>query len=129
MVQVKKSYYKILLRLLNVDKFYLETGFEQAIKFLGGKNFYEISYTEILINSYLQTQNYTLYTVLKLTMLTIEMWKNQLKLLEPKGQFCFIISCDANRVTLRFHKVREGQPEWLNNDLEIYDQPIGYLVY
>ena len=125
--EFKKVYDCIIISSEKVEE--LEAEFEQALKFLGGKNFYEISNTEILINSYLQTQNYTLYTVLKLTMLTIEMWKNQLKLLEPKGQFCFIISCDANRVTLRFHKVREGQPEWLNNDLEIYNQPIGYLVY
>ena len=124
--EFKKVYDCIIISSQKVEE--LETKFEQALKFLGGKNLYEISSTEILINSYLEMKNCTLYTILKLTLMTIEIWKLQLKLLEPQGQFCFIISCDANRVTLRFHKVREDQPEWLDNDLETYDQPIGYLI-
>lgn len=45
----KKIYDYIIISLENTDK--LEKTFQSSVQFLGGKNFYEISETEILINS------------------------------------------------------------------------------
>lgn len=125
---LKKVYDCIIISSENSDR--LETNFKASVEFLGGKNCYEISETEILMNSYLEDsgREYSLYTLLQLAQMVVHIWQLQLKVLDSDSKFCFIISCDENRVTLRFHKVRVGEPEWLAADLDLYDEPVGYII-
>lgn len=125
----KKVYDCIIISLENTDK--LEKTFQSSVQFLGGKNFYEISETEILINSYLKmdTKKYSLHTLLKFTLIVVRIWKIQLKELDSEAKFCFIISVDKSNVTLRYHKVRLDETEWLVDDLDSYEEPIGYIIY
>lgn len=126
--ELKKVYDCIIISSENLDE--LEANFESSIEFLGGKNFYEVSETEILMNSYLEDsgKKYSLYTLLNLAQMVVYIWQVQLNSLDSDSKFCFIISCDEKRVTLRFHKVREGEPEWLADDLDLYDEPVGYII-
>lgn len=125
---LKKVYDCIIISSKNVGE--LEKNFKSSLEFLGGKNFYEISETEILINSYLEDSGseYSLYTLLHLVQMVVYIWDAQLKLLDTDTKFCYIISCDENRVTLRFHKVRAEEPGWLVDDLDLYDDPVGYMI-
>lgn len=48
---------------------------------------------------------------------------------EHDEKFCAIMSEDDGRWTYRFHIVREGEPLWINEDLERFSQPIMYDVF
>lgn len=52
----------------------------------------------------------------------------ELKIIDCESKFCLISSCDDDNVTIRFHKIRNEEPLWLSDDLEQYDQPVGYII-
>jgi len=90
---------------------------------------YEASNTETYINYFLEEENLTLNEIVSITFVVIEVWGQQLKLLEPESQFCFIISCDTEyeSVTMRFHKVRSEELMWLGEGWENSKTPVGCI--
>lgn len=105
----------------------LKRDFDATINYLGDINYYEIYDTEVLINSYLENENYTKEELLYITIMVIKAWKYKLNMITDK-KIRFIISFDENRVTLRFHQIRDDGYEWLESDLDSYDGPIGYIT-
>lgn len=105
----------------------LETKFEDIINYLGSTNYYEVYDTEILINSYLENEDFTKETLLYISIMVIKIWRYQLNFITNR-KICFIISFDESRVTLRFHQVRGDGYEWLESDLNSYDEPVGYII-
>lgn len=91
------------------------------------KTEYEIDKTETLINSYIDDSELYASDVVPFALIIARVWANMLKLLTQDDKICFIISCSDKLVTLRFHKLRSGE-EWLNQDLEGYNQPICRLI-
>lgn len=81
---------------------------------------YEASNNEIRINSYIDYEEKNNIDVLKLGLLVVENLKNRLKV--EFNQYRFIIYLSVNSrggVTLRFHKKRVDELNWLDtNDLE-----------
>lgn len=58
-------------------------------------------------------------------------WAVQVKAMDPSAKYCFLVGCDCDsgNVTLRFHKVRPDEPNWLTDDLEDYQlDAVGYFI-
>lgn len=109
------------------DKLINEDKIVQLIKVLGDKTGLEASENEIRLNDFFEN-DLPLETSLALALLVIEIWKNRLKIVFPTYTFCLILSIDSDYVTLRFHRLRMKEPMWISEDLEKYNQPIGYVI-
>lgn len=96
----------------------------------GDKTGFESSNTETLINSFIKDDELTVSDILPVALTVINNWINVLKRLEPNCKFCFILSCDCEMsyVTLRFHKVRNNEQFWISDDIENFQQPVGYVI-
>jgi len=101
--------------------------FLKVIKMHNDKTGYETCNTDTRVNDYIVDEISDL-EALAIAFMTIDIWSNKLKMLEPNSKFCFIIDCNDGYVTLRFHKVRAEESGWLCNDIDSYTEPIGYLV-
>lgn len=62
----------------------------------------------------------------QIALLVIRLWSTQLKIIAPDSVFCFILSCNTERVEIRFHKKRSNELSWLNENIESYKEAIGY---
>ena len=96
----------------------------------GNRTSYEASENEIYINYFVKGENYTLRDLMEVALILIDVLGYQLKQLEPESKFCFPVSCDPefNSVTMWFHKVREEDGMWLVENLDLYKEPIGYVI-
>ncbi|MDA1476423.1 hypothetical protein [Bacillus changyiensis] len=93
---------------------------ERVMKFHRDKTGYEASCNELRVNDYIQNTDET--TVLLYAFQTMDGWEKQLKDRFPQHKFILILSYDQGYATLRFHKKREDESNWLSADLEKYKQ-------
>ena len=106
----------------------LEETFDKAMGMYLDKTGYEASNTETQINSFFE-DSISMEFGTKLALMVLKVWKLQLKDMNPQSNFCLIISCDEDRVEIRFHQVRENEKMWLDEELEHYkDEAIGYVI-
>jgi len=106
-----------------------EQQFGEVIKSYGDKTGYEASNTEVRINDFISNSDIILDDeILRLALLVINIWSNKIKAIYPSDKFCFIISISKSYATLRFHKVRENEGMWLSDDLEKYEEAVGYII-
>ena len=116
----------ILISEKSVDK--LEDTFDKAVEMHMDKTGYEASSTETQINCFFE-HSISMEFGVKVALIVLEVWRLQLKNMEPQSKFCLIMSCDEEHVEIRFHKVRKNEKMWLNKDLEKYkDEAIGYVM-
>ena len=101
--------------------------FNKLLKIHDDKTGFEASYNEVRINDYIENE-ISVNESLLIVLLLIDIWGLKLKSLNPKSKFCFIVSCEPPYTTLRFHKVRSDEILWISEDLEKFDQPIGYTI-
>lgn len=88
------------------------------------KTDFEAGHNEILINS--------LFPKKKITPAFAMQFFAQFnaKLQEDFNEtICAIMSEDDGRWTYRFHIVRDGEPLWISEDLEMFSQPIMYDIF
>ena len=103
--------------------------FNKVIKIYGDKTGYEASNTEIRINDFIKNDDSVhINEVLRVALIVINVWSDKIKLLCPEDHFCYIIAITKNYVTIRFHKLRTNEIMWLNDDLEGYEEAIGYFT-
>lgn len=106
----------------------LKENFKKAVLMHTDKIGYEAGNTEIRINDYVESINNSVQGMLQIALIVIECWLNKLKNIDKTSKFCFIISCDNENVTIRFHKVRENEKMWISKELEEYKEPVGYII-
>ena len=104
--------------LKNVEEMYID------------KTGYEASITDTLINYYIEEEDVKLQDILPVAFTVIDVWSSQLKMIDSLSKFCFIVTCesDYNHVTIRFHKLRDNEPMWIDSNLEQYEEPVGYVI-
>ena len=101
--------------------------FDNALKMYLDKTGYEAGNTEIRINDFLENP-ISVLDAIELAFLVIECWAFQLINRDIRSKTCFILSCDGDYVTLRFHITRENENMWLMDSLEDYKEPVGYII-
>lgn len=104
----------------------LETNFSKMISMYGDRTGYEASNTEVRINDFIENGDLDVYDLVSIALLAIQCWSAKIKYVDDSSKFCFILSCDEQYVTLRFHKVRAEEGVWLSRDIEKYDDAVGY---
>jgi len=104
-----------------------EEQYSRVIKMHGDKTGYEASNNDTRVNDFFET-DLPGSEALSIALMIVDVWGGKLKCLEPESDFCFIIDCDENYVTLRFHKLRSNEGMWLLDDIEGYDGAIGYII-
>lgn len=106
----------------------IEKNFSNVIKMYMDKTGYEASNTETRINYYFQNE-ISIVTGIQIALMVIEIWALRLKQMEPNSAFCFIVFSNEEYVEIRFHKVRNDERRWLDEDLEKYeDEAVGYVI-
>lgn len=106
----------------------IEPYFENAVKMYTDKTGYEAANTETRINCYFKNKISQL-TGVRIARIVLSIWAIRLKELKPKDYFCLIMCSNKERVEIRFHKVRDDEPKWLAEDLEVYkDGAVGYVI-
>jgi len=106
----------------------LEPYFAKAVKMHMNKSGYEFSNTETRINCFFDNE-ISMIAGTQIALIVIETWALKLKQMEPDTEFCFIMCSDEERVEIRFHKVREEEGIWVDDDIENYtDGAIGYVI-
>lgn len=113
----------------NEKMVFTENEFLEIIKLNNDKTGYEVNNTETRVNAYIENENISIYESLSISLMIIDIWAIELRTVCSSDKFCFIISCDDNDVTFRFHKIRNNEPMWVAKDLESYEQPIGYVIF
>lgn len=103
----------------------LEDHFDTALGMYMDKTGYEASSSETRINCFFKNK-LSMKTGTKIALLVIHLWSAQLKILDPDSVFCFILSSNTERVEVRFHKKRDNESSWLNEDIESYKGAMGY---
>lgn len=101
---------------------------DKILQIYGDRTGYEASCNEIRINDYINGENIDFRKVLDLGFKTLDIWCNILKKDYPYNEFCLIISCDKESVTLRFHKVRHNESMWLSENLEGYEEAVAFKI-
>lgn len=124
---IKKVYDCIIISEKSVEE--LEKNFSKAIKISFDKTGYEASRNETYINQYLVNEDVTVYDVLEITNIVIDIWKSQIKAIDNSAKICFIIGCDNKNVTLRFHKIRSNEGMWLGENIDDFADAVGYIIY
>ncbi|WP_268625029.1 hypothetical protein [Paenibacillus alvei] len=98
---------------------------ERVMKFHKDKTGYEASCNELRINDYVNDTDITREDIIICALQIMDGWENQLRRCFPEHNFLIVLSCDDEYATLRFHKERPDENNWLNYDLEKYkDQAI-----
>ncbi len=100
--------------------------FLKCVHSYGDKTGYEVGSNEILINCY-ASNKLTDAAAAKLALYVIKVWFVILKSYIGDEKICFIIDVSNIGVLLRFHKLRDNE-FWLCSDLEVYENPIGYVI-
>ena len=90
----------------------------------------EGSVSKTLINHYIDDTNLTAGDILPIAITVMKVWGSLLKNIDSESNFCMFVSCDVefDFVTIRFHKIREDEPLWLDGDLEEVQEPVGYMI-
>lgn len=99
---------------------------DRILKIHGDKTGYEASNNEMRINDFVDGNSIDFKDVLALGFNILDFWSNRLKKEYPDNRFCFIISCESEFVTLRFHQIRENESRWISDDLERYEDAIAF---
>lgn len=99
---------------------------KMIVSFLDCSGF-EYAESEIRINDYIQNIRSAEVGV-QIALIVIEFWYVKLREIDSQSKFGFIISCDKEYVTLRYHKVRKNDIEVLDENFEDFNQPIYYAV-
>lgn len=107
----------------------LEASFEKAIKFNQDKTGYEANNSETCISQSLDSSDNVLPGLLNMALFIVPIWKMQISKLFMESRICFIITCNEEEVFLRYHLVREDEPNWLADNLEKYAEPVGYMLF
>lgn len=116
----------VLISEKSVDR--LEDTFDKAIEIHMDKTGYEASNTETQINCFFEN-SISMELGTKIALMVLEVWRLQLKSMDPQSNFCLIMSCDEDHVEIRFHKVHKNEKMWLDAELENYkDGAIGYVI-
>lgn len=123
---IKKVYDCLIISKKSVEE--LETNFSKAIKINFDKTGYEASQNETYINQYIVNKDITIYPILQIATIIIDVWNHQLKAIDNSAKICFIIGCDNKNIVLRFHKVRDSETMWLGDDIEKFEDAIGYII-
>ena len=106
----------------------LETYFERAVKLHWNRTGYEFNNTETRINAFFENE-ISMIVGTQVALMVIEIWALKLKQLEQESKFCLIMACNEERVEIRFHKVRETEGNWVDDNIENYaDGAIGYVI-
>jgi hypothetical protein len=95
------------------------------------KTGFEGSINDTLVNFYLNnSEELAVEVILKVALTVLRVWAKSLKAMESKSRFCLIVSCDCenNFVVIRFHKVRDGERLWIGDNIESFNQPVGYMI-
>ena len=104
---------------------YLESVVQEVY---GDKTGYEASNTETRINCFFENEISEI-TGVKIALIVLEVWAMRLKEMEPESNFCLIMCSDEERVEIRFHKARNDEQGWLDDDIEAYkDGAVGYVI-
>lgn len=110
----------------NKSRDILEESFDIALETYMDKTGYEASSSETQINNFFGNK-LSMTTGTQIALLVIHLWSAQLKRIDPDSVFCFILSCNTERVEIRFHKKRDDELSWLNENIESYKEAIGYI--
>lgn len=92
--------------------------FSRVIKMYGDKTGYESSCNEFRINDFVECGSDL--EVIKMTLPVMESWKEKLECDFPQYNFYLILSFSDGYATLRMHRKRNDEKNWLTNDLESY---------
>lgn len=88
----------------------------------GDRTGYEASRNELRVNDYVDYSEKEAVAVLVFALQLIECWGYKLKNDFPQYKFSLILSCNNQHVTLRFHRNRNDEFGWLEEDLENYNE-------
>lgn len=102
--------------------------FERLLKMYGDRSGYEASNNEIRLNDFINGNLIDFRSVLALGINILDIWEIKLKRKYPNGRFCLIITYGDNSIILRFHQVRDDENMWLIEDLEQYNEAVGYRI-
>lgn len=91
---------------------------EHVLQRYGDRTGFEASCNEFRINDFVEYESEL--EILNLALLTMDSWENELKCKFPSYKFCLILDFDDGYATLRFHKKRNDEKNWLTDDLEGY---------
>ena len=106
----------------------LDAAFDQAMEKCFDKTDYEACNTETRIDCFFEDA-LSREQGFEIALLALETWAFQLKCMQPEARFCMILACDEDHTEIRFHKLREGESLWLNDDINHYtDGAIGYFI-
>ena len=105
----------------------LEENFEHVVEPYGDRTGYEASNNEIQLNYYFEN-TISDEMGIRIAILLIEVWTPQIKMLDKDAQIFFMIFCSEDGVELRFHKIHDGEPMWIDMDIDSYSEAVGYLI-
>lgn len=105
----------------------LEENFEYAVKPYGDKTGYEASHNETQLKYFFEN-TISDEMGIRIAVLLIKAWTPQIKMLDKNAQIFFMIFCSDDGVELRFHKIHEGEPMWIDMDIESYSGAVGYII-
>lgn len=95
---------------------------EAILNVYGDRTGYEASRNELRVNDYLEIPKNKEYYLVEVALQLLEVWGLKLKAKFPESKFCFIVSYNEGYVTIRFHKIRQNEMNWLADDLEEYEE-------
>lgn len=110
----------VLLKLADDNNIFKQISLEKIIQIYGDKTGYEASCNEFYVNQYLDYEEGTELLVLGFGVQLLECWSYKLKHDFPQYKFNLILGYSKGQVTLRFHKLRANETEWLDSNLENY---------
>jgi len=102
--------------------------FDKVIHMFTDRTGYEASNTDTRINDYFENLEMPFNEAVVIAVMAINIWSNELKFIEPTAKFCFVIGCSDMYVTIRYHKFRKNEGLWLSENLEEYENPVGYII-
>lgn len=117
----------IIISNKEVDKEVLEENFENVIESYGDKTGYEASNNEIELN-YIFENSIPDEIGIKIAILLIKTWLPQIKKIDKNARIFFMIFCSEDGVQLRFHKIHNGEPMWIDMDIDSYNEAVGYTI-
>lgn len=96
--------------------------FVEVIKMYGDKTGYEVSNNELRVIDYSDT----ILTEEEQYLLGKSLILDLSHKIRPKMVYYF--SFDNDALTIRFHKFREEEGLWINEEIEEYNEPLGYFI-
>jgi len=101
--------------------------FDTAVKLHTNRTRYEASNTDTRVNDFFDN-DISEQEALAIGLLVIDIWGLRLKEIDPISKFFLIIACSDGYVTLRYHKVRADECNWLDEDIHSYEDAVGYII-